>query len=64
MLDGLVLLSSAAVPDFNGLVERGRREEPGIWGEEHFIDQRTVASHPGQWLLLFCRVPQEQGEVI
>ena len=60
----IFLLSSASVPDFNGLVEWGRGEEPGVWGEEHFVDQSAVAGHPGQRLLVFCRVPQEQGEII
>lgn len=64
--DGWVifLLSSASIPDFNGFIKWCRGEEPGIWREEHFIDQSAVAGHPGQRLLVFCRVPQEQCEII
>lgn len=58
------LLSAASVPDFDGLVEGGRGEEPGVRGEEHLIDQGAVAGQPGQRLLVLCWVPQEQREVI
>lgn len=58
------LLSGASVPDFDGLVEGGRGEEPGVRGEEHFIDQGAVAGQPGQRLLVLGWVPQEQREVI
>jgi len=62
--DEIFLLPSASVPDFYGLVEWGGGEEPGVWGEEHLVDQSAVSSHPGQRLLVFRRVPQEQGEII
>lgn len=58
------LLSGASVPDFDGLVEGGRGEEPGVRGEEHLIDQGAVAGQPGQGLLVLGWVPQEQREVI
>lgn len=60
----ILLLSSASVPDFNRLIEGGRGKKPGVWGEEHFIDQSAVARHPGQRLFVLCRIPQEQGEII
>lgn len=58
------LLSGASVPDFDGLVEGRRGQEPGVRGEEHLVDQGAVASQPGQWLLVLGWVPQEQSEVI
>lgn len=60
----ILLLSSASVPDFNRLIKGGRSKKPGVWGEEHFIDQSAVARHPGQRLFVLCRIPQEQSEII
>lgn len=62
--EDIFLLSSASIPDFNGFIKWCRGEEPGVWREEHFVNQSTVAGHPGQRLLVFCGVPQEQGEII
>ena len=57
-------LSGASVPDLDGLVEGGRGEQPGVRGEDHLVDQGTVAGQAGQGLLLLRRVPQEHGEVV
>ena len=57
-------LSGASVPDLDGLVEGGRCDQPGVRGEEHLVDQGTVAGQAGQGLFLLRRVPQEHGKVI
>lgn len=54
-----VLLPSSSIPDFDGFVERGRGEQSGVGGEEHFVDQSAVARHPGQRFLRICRIPHE-----
>lgn len=60
----IFLLSSAPVPDFDRLIKWGRGEKSCVRREEHLINQSAVACHPGQRLLVFCWVPQEQGEII
>lgn len=57
-------LAGPAVPQLDGLVEGGAGDDTGVWGEDHLVDEGLVARHPCQGLLVLCRGPQEQGEVI